>query len=222
MQNSSLAGSTPSSNWSPASAPEGQMQWQTPRLARDRGQPLMRRVCVWSWRVGFCLLFLLPKKKKSQYGKHQVYYMKFPLLQNLASHAASGTPQWYPYHVHRYRGVKSWQHEVLSPMWSPSLTPICWEPALCSALRGTWSSWCHLDIGVLIDEPPRKSQKLQDLLSWPPDSSKWHYSWKPEELLGRVLRQLTFSVLKQAYAEGTIISMPRWHAKLKKWVAKWK
>ena len=63
-ENSSLASSTPSSNWSPASAAEGQMQQHTPRLARDRGRPLMRRVCVWSWRVGFCLLFLLPKGGK--------------------------------------------------------------------------------------------------------------------------------------------------------------
>ena len=149
-------------------------------------------------------------KRNHNMERHQVYYLKFPLLQKLASQAASGTPQWHPSTFTDTEGQElTTCSMVVSPKWSHSLTPIRWEPALCSALRGTQSSWSHPNIGVLVHEPPRKSQKLQDLLPWPPDSSKWHYSWKPEELLGCVLRQLTFSVLKQAYGEGTIISTPR-------------
>ena len=207
------------------------MQQQTPRLAGDRGQPLMRRVCVWSWRVGFCLLFLLPKggKKNHNMERHQVYYLKFPLLQKLASQAASGTLQWYPSMLINSEGQElTTCSVVVSPTWSHSLTPIRWEPALCSALRGTQSSWSHPNIGVLVDEPPRKSQKLQDLLPWPPDSSKCHYSWKPEELLGCVLRQLTFSVLKQAYGKVQLFPHPdnkpssksEWPGKSNPWMVK--
>lgn len=35
-------------------------------------------------------------KKNHNTERHQVYYLKFPLLQKLASQAASGTLQWYP------------------------------------------------------------------------------------------------------------------------------